>query len=69
MDNILDVLDGELAGRRHKVWAEINLAALVRNYKRILNKSRGATVIPVIKADAYGHGAVRSMLALREAGA
>ncbi|MBQ7822303.1 MAG: alanine racemase [Clostridia bacterium] len=67
--NIVDVLNSELEGRRHKVWAQIDLSALVRNYKRIEKMSRGADVIPVIKADAYGHGAVRSMLALKQAGA
>ena len=67
--NIIDVLNSELEGRAHKVWAEINPSALVRNYKRIEKMSRGTRVIPVIKADAYGHGAVESMLALKKAGA
>lgn len=73
MKNIIDVLDDELEGRRHKVWAEIDLSALVHNYERSLElaekKKNGTKVIPVIKADAYGHGAVKSMLALKGAGA
>ena len=73
MENIIDVLNGELAGRRHKVWTEINLAALARNYKRIekivLSKNKEAKVIPVIKADAYGHGAAKVIETLVECGA
>ena len=38
-------------------WAEIDLAALSHNYRIIKSLSEGRRVIPVIKADAYGHGA------------
>lgn len=73
MNNIIDVLDDELEGRQHKVWAEIDLAALVRNYKRTVDiahkRNADAEIIPVIKADAYGHGALKSMMALKDAGA
>jgi alanine racemase len=49
-------------------WAEVNLGNLVRNYQalRSLQKSR---VIPVIKANAYGHGAPEVARALEQAGA
>lgn len=73
MENIIDVLNGELAGRSHKVWTEINLAALARNYKRIEKqvcaKNAGCAVIPVIKADAYGHGAAKAIETLTLCGA
>lgn len=39
-------------------WAEIDLDALHHNLKEILRCSGGASVIAVIKADGYGHGAV-----------
>ncbi|MBQ4137820.1 MAG: alanine racemase [Clostridia bacterium] len=67
--SISEVLNNTLKGRGHKLWAEIDLAALVRNYRRIEKLSRGAKVIPVIKADAYGHGAIECMHALEDAGA
>ena len=62
--SISEVLNTTLKGREHKLWAEIDLSALVRNYRRIEKLGRGARVIPVIKADAYGHGAVECMRAL-----
>ena len=37
--------------------AEIDLAALLHNYQE-LERCAGCSVIPVIKADAYGHGAL-----------
>ncbi|MBO7148399.1 MAG: alanine racemase [Clostridia bacterium] len=67
--SISEVLNNTLKGREHKLWAEIDLEALVRNYRRIEKLGRGAEVIPVIKADAYGHGAVECMRALEDAGA
>lgn len=66
--SIEDILSSELGTRSHKLWAEIDLGALVGNYKRICELS-GTDVIPVIKADAYGHGAVEAMLALIDVGA
>lgn len=38
-------------------YAEINLDAILKNYAAIQNKA-GAPVMAVVKADAYGHGAV-----------
>ena len=38
--------------------AEINLDHLVFNFKAIRQKVNPAKLIPVVKADAYGHGAV-----------
>ena len=51
-------------------WVEIDLSALRRNttaFKRRL--SRGVKMMCVVKADAYGHGAVRCVNAMHTAGA
>ena len=48
--------------------AEINLGNLADNYKKMVGFSGGTPVISVIKADAYGHGAVESALTLKECG-
>lgn len=41
-----------------RTYAEINLDNLAHNFRNIKAKVGAAGVIPVIKADAYGHGAV-----------
>ncbi len=51
-----------------RAWVEIDLNALKSNYKTICQRSK-AKVIPVIKADAYGHGASQVSQALQETGA
>jgi len=51
----------------NKLTAVIDLAAIVHNYE-LLNKAGGA-VIPVIKADAYGHGLLQVAQVLSQAGA
>ncbi len=40
-----------------RAWIEVDLGALWRNYLLLAEKARGE-VIPVLKADAYGHGAL-----------
>jgi len=43
----------------HRVWAEIDLGALRRNMAKIVQRTGpGTRVLAVVKADAYGHGAV-----------
>ncbi|MDR1669112.1 MAG: alanine racemase [Oscillospiraceae bacterium] len=54
---------------KHRVWAEIDLDRLVHNYTLAAKTLRNGKLMPVVKADAYGHGAVRTALALRRAGA
>ncbi|MBN2407314.1 MAG: alanine racemase [Elusimicrobia bacterium] len=49
-------------------YAEINLGALRNNFSKIRNMT-GAAVMPVVKADAYGHGAVRVADVLEKSGA
>ncbi|MDR0326438.1 MAG: alanine racemase [Oscillospiraceae bacterium] len=54
---------------KHRLWAEIDLGRLTANYKIAQKNAHGGKIMPVIKADAYGHGAVQAALALRDAGA
>jgi alanine racemase len=56
-------------GGRLVAWAEIDLGALRRNFARARTLARGRRVVPVVKADAYGHGAARVAGTLARAGA
>ena len=51
-------------------WAEVSLSTLRQNF-RIVQKHVGSavTICAVVKADAYGHGAVECSLALEQEGA
>ncbi len=51
----------------NRAWVEVDLEAIIRNYEAAQNIAN-ARVIPVVKADAYGHGAERVALALCEKG-
>ena len=53
-----------------RTWAEIDLDALAHNY-RALRKQMGpkSRFLGVVKADAYGHGAVQVARVLEELGA
>jgi alanine racemase len=48
--------------------AEIDLGALVANYRAIKAAGGGAELMAVVKADAYGHGAIEVTRALRGEG-
>lgn len=51
-------------------WAEVSLAALRQNFRTIVKHTgAGVTVCAVVKADAYGHGAVECSRALQAEGA
>src|SRR5947209_19865245 len=51
-------------------WAEISLTALRHNFRTIQDYvAPGATVCAIVKANAYGHGAVECARALEEEGA
>ena len=55
---------------RSATWVEVSRAALSRNFRAIQSQvGSDVTVCPVIKSDAYGHGAAACALALGEAGA
>ena len=51
-----------------RTWAEIDLQALAGNLTAVSHIT-GKPVFAVVKADAYGHGAVRVAAALDAAGA
>ncbi len=46
------------------LFAQINLAALRSNVRRVRERTPGAQVLAVVKADAYGHGLKRVLPAL-----
>jgi alanine racemase len=50
-------------------WAEVSLSALRANYRTVAEYVGGVTVCAVVKADAYGHGAVECASALEQEGA
>ena len=39
------------------VWAEINLDAIGHNMRQVKGLLKDKSIIAVVKADAYGHGA------------
>jgi len=52
------------------VWAEINLADIVHNYQEVRRLvGSKVKVMAIVKANAYGHGAVKTARALAQAGA
>ena len=51
------------------VWAEIDLDAIKYNMSNIKKISNGRDIIAVVKADAYGHGAIDIIPTLLESGA
>ncbi len=61
-DQLTDGASERVSDRLH-AWVEIDLGALVRNARRIAARA-GVPVLPMIKADAYGLGAVRVARAL-----
>jgi len=50
-------------------WAEVSLKALKSNFKSLQKLAHGSEILPVVKADAYGHGAIPVSKALLSAGA
>ncbi|MDX2043297.1 MAG: alanine racemase [Acidobacteriota bacterium] len=51
-------------------WAEISLSALIENYRTLKRQLTGnAQLMAIVKANAYGHGAVECARALAEFGA
>lgn len=58
------------SGGRRPTWAEINLDALAANFQAVRERvGAGVRVMAVVKANAYGHGAVRCARRLALAGA
>lgn len=58
-------------GRNHEaVWAEIDLGAIRHNFREIRRRvNAGTKIMGVVKADAYGHGALEVSRTLETAGA
>ena len=50
-------------------WCEIDLGALGRNFNVIRKRVKNSMVMPVIKADAYGHGIEKIGMHLERLGA
>ena len=51
-------------------WAEVSLGTLQRNFREVQRHiGAGVTVCAIVKADAYGHGAVECARALEQEGA
>src|SRR5579859_3132889 len=50
-------------------WAEISLKALKNNFRELQKKARESEILPVVKANAYGHGLVPVSKTLLQTGA
>jgi alanine racemase len=61
-----DAISTTASGR--PTFAEINLSALRANYRALSAYTNGASIMAVVKADAYGHGAVEVTRTLRQEG-
>lgn len=51
------------------VWAEISIERLIHNYRVLRDAAGDADLIAIVKANAYGHGALRCASALEKTGA
>lgn len=48
-----------MSGARFRCWAEVSRERIARNYRAVAAAvGPGVAVMPVVKADAYGHGAI-----------
>lgn len=52
-----------------RTWAEIDLCAVRHNIRELKRRANGSRLMAVVKADAYGHGAVAVSKAAVETGA
>ena len=65
-------LSFDVAVAARRTLARVDLDAVARNYRQIEDAAgvaAGVTIVAVVKADAYGHGAVEVARALHQAGA
>ncbi|MBC2722177.1 alanine racemase [Desulfosporosinus sp.] len=53
---------------RRSVWAEVNLQTLRENYSKLQTHTQ-SEIMPIVKADAYGHGAIPVVKTLIACGA
>jgi alanine racemase len=63
----MELPNGRWGGR--SVWAEIDLDALAHNVRALASRAAPAKLYAIVKANAYGHGAVAVGRAVIEAGA
>lgn len=56
-------------GFLHRTWAEIDINALIHNFKILKKNANGGKIMAVVKADAYGHSAEIVSPVLQENGA
>lgn len=59
---------GDDAGQRTRAWLDVDLAALVRNARRLRDHA-GVPLVPMVKAEAYGLGSAAVARALDALGA
>ena len=57
-------MNGSIRGRRARAWIEVSLAAVVENARTVARVAGGTRLLPVVKANAYGVGAVAVSKAL-----
>lgn len=51
-------MNASTQAHRERAWVEVNLSQLVHNARTAQTAARGAGLLPMVKADAYGLGAV-----------
>ena len=52
----------------HPMWAEINLDNFIYNIEQIKKRAKNSEIIAIVKANAYGHGAIEIAQTLVECG-
>ncbi len=52
----------------NRVWLDIDLSAIRRNYEKIKSKIKPCKLIPILKANAYGLGVIEIAKTLKKAG-
>ena len=57
-----------MAGFIRRSWCEIDLSVIRNNYECYKNQLKSGSVMAVVKADAYGHGAVKVASVLADVG-
>jgi alanine racemase len=68
--NLAQISEVEVLGSQRPTWAEINLDALAANFHVVKNLvGSDVKVLAVVKANAYGHGAVNCARRLEKEGA
>ena len=52
--------------QKYRVWTEVDLDRLLLNYQQMKTAAGDTPIMPVVKADAYGHGAAKLASALQQ---